>query len=59
MKSILALSLMMTACAFANEQQEAAPIEQQVAATKILVLEEEGALEEIAQAEAPTLEASE
>lgn len=59
MKSILALSLMMTACAFANEQQEAVPNEQQVAAKKILVLEEEGALEEIAQAEAPTLEASE
>lgn len=40
MKSLLVLSLMMSTIAFANEQQEIAQEEQQVAVKKVLVPEE-------------------
>jgi hypothetical protein len=57
MKTLLALSLMMSSIAFAGEEQEIAQEEQQVAVKKVLVLEE-GA-EEVAQEEAQACEAAE
>lgn len=57
MKTLLALSLMMSTIAFANEQQEIAQEEQQVAVKKVLVQEE--AVEEVAQQETQACEACE
>lgn len=57
MKTLLALSLMMSTIAFANEQQEIAQEEQQVAVKKVLVQEE--AIEEVAQQEAQACETCE